>query len=379
MFRRYFTPHHIEGIGTFQDGGLWRNNPIDIAISEARALWPTIAEPDLVLSLGTGYQADEDASTSEESPLEYQSVPASPNTFDRGEAATAPAIEDVQQPRGLWRSGFITRCLESFLSTMDGQKFYDLPNQWNRACSEFTQRYFRLNIQLQGKTPALDDISNISPLKREARKQQMKNESLHELVECFIATLFYFELTSRPVRNRGHISCQGYIRCVICPGQGQRGTALEEFLNALTENGSKFYLSHRPISGAINSHKNIDPVTNRFRIKAEVQVRELDSAFPICLRLGYSKQPINGGRNISASPFTLDGLLEAQGWKNPFGRADHAPNEPDDVVNMKVPKEVKKRCRELSTHSNKRRRLDIPRGRNRMEFKATNSALDVRR
>ena len=128
MFRRYFTPHHIEGISTFQDSGLWRNNPIDIAISEARALWPTIAEPDLVLSLGTGYQADEDASTSEESPLEYQSVLASPDTFDRGEATTAPAIEDVQQPRGLWRSGFITRCFESFLSSIDGQKFYDLPN-----------------------------------------------------------------------------------------------------------------------------------------------------------------------------------------------------------------------------------------------------------
>jgi hypothetical protein len=96
MFRRYFTPHYIEGIGTFQDGGLWRNNLIEIAISKARALWPTIAEPNLVLSLGTGYQADEDASTSEESPLEYQLVPASSDTFDRGEAATAPAIEDVQ-------------------------------------------------------------------------------------------------------------------------------------------------------------------------------------------------------------------------------------------------------------------------------------------
>ena len=325
-------------------------------------MWPTIAEPDLVLSLETGYQADEDANASEGPLLEYQSLPPSPGTptdFGRGEAVMTPALEDVQQPRGLWRSGFITRCLESFLSTMDGQKFYDLPNQWNRACSELKQRYFRLNIQLQTKTPTLDDISSISPLKREARKQQMKNESLDELVECFIATLFYFELTSRPIRNRGHTSCQGFIRCVVCPGQGQQGAALQEFLNALTKNGSKFYLSHQPISGAINGPKNIDPVTKRFRIKVEVQVRALDSAFPICLPLGHTKQPINGGRNINASPFTLDGLLEAQGWKNPFGRADHAPNEPDGVVNPKTPKDVKKRSREQSTHSNKRRRLHI--------------------
>jgi hypothetical protein len=146
----------------------------------------------------------------------------------------------------------------------------------------------------------------------------MKSESLDELVECFIATLFYFELTSRPVWNWGHISCQWCIRCVICPGQGQRGAALEEFLNALIENGSRFYSSHRPISGAIYSHKKIDPVTNRFRIKAKVQVRALDSAFPIYLRLGYSKQPINGGRNISASLFTLNGLVGGPRLEEPF-------------------------------------------------------------
>lgn len=91
---------------------------------------------------------------------------------------------------------------------MDGQKFYDLPNQWNRAGDELKRRYFRLNVQLQGKTPALDDVSTMGPLKRETRKQHMSNESLDELIECLISTLFFFELSSRPIRHRGYISCQ---------------------------------------------------------------------------------------------------------------------------------------------------------------------------
>ena len=332
---RYFRPHHIDDVGTFQDGGLWRNNPIDIAISEARALWPTIVEPDVVLSLGTGYQADEDAKKNIPSPTDISPLFGSPvvaTDLGRAEIAMATALHDVQQPRGLWRSGFITRCLESFLSTMDGQKFYDLPNQWNRTADEI-KRYFRLNTQLQGKTPALDDVSTMSPLKFETRKQHLKSDTLDELAECLLSTLFYFELTSRPIRNRSHISCQGQILCIISSGHEEVDN-LHALLNSLTEEGAKFYIEHRPLPGPINSPSNIDPATKHFRIKVELRVRELDSLIPISLRMGQNKQSTSEGRNISASPFTVNGLLEAQGWQSPFGRADHGRTEPDDLTGL---------------------------------------------
>ncbi|KAH8587835.1 hypothetical protein B0O99DRAFT_583936 [Bisporella sp. PMI_857] len=305
----YFKPHHIDGVGTFQDGGLWRNNPIDIAISEARALWPTIVEPDVVLSLGTG--------------------------------------------------GFITRCLESFLSTMDGQKFYDLPNQWNRA-ADGMNRYFRLNVQLEGKTPALDDVSTMSPLKSEARKQHTKNKSLDELAECLISTLFYFELTSRPIRNRSHFSCQGQILCIIEPSD-KEDDALQGLLDRLTEKGSRFYIAHRPLSGPINSLANVDPVTTHFRVKVELRVRDLDSLIPISLRLGNTNRSVGEGRNISASPFTVNGLSAAQGWENPFGRADHGPTEPDDAAGLALDRKrasrvIKRRLSWQSRNRSKRRR-----------------------
>lgn len=359
---RYFKPHHIDGVGTFQDGGLWRNNPIDIAISEARALWPTIVEPDVVLSLGTGYQADEDAQMSDPSPTETSPLfnsPIIPTDLGRAEIAMATALQDVQQPRGIWRSGFITRCLESFLSTMDGQKFYDLPNQWNRA-ADGMNRYFRLNVQLEGKTPALDDVSTMSPLKSEARKQHTKNKSLDELAECLISTLFYFELTSRPIRNRSHFSCQGQILCIIEPSD-KEDDALQGLLDRLTEKGSRFYIAHRPLSGPINSLANVDPVTTHFRVKVELRVRDLDSLIPISLRLGNTNRSVGEGRNISASPFTVNGLSAAQGWENPFGRADHGPTEPDDAAGLALDRKrasraIKRRLSWQSRNRSKRRR-----------------------
>ncbi|PQE17590.1 hypothetical protein CJF32_00010591 [Rutstroemia sp. NJR-2017a WRK4] len=245
VWEAYLLPYYIKKIGKkLQDGGLWRNNPIDIALSEARKLWPTITEPDIVLSLGTGYQVNEDAEMSDPSPTETSplfSSPVIPTDLGRAEIAMATTLQDVQQPRGLWRSGFITRCLESFLSTMDGQKFYDLPNQWNRAADDM-KRYFRLNVQLQGKTPALDDV-------------------------------------------------------------------------VLT-------------------------------------VRDLQVLIPISLRFGNSNRSIIEGRNISASPFTVNGLLEAQGWNSSFGRADHGPTEPDDIARLTL--ERKRASKTIKRHSKAR-------------------------
>jgi hypothetical protein len=213
---------------------------------------------------------------------------------------------------------------------MDGQKFYDLPNQWNRAADEVKKRYFRLNTQLQGKTPALDDVSTMSPLKFETRKQHLNSESLDELAQCLISTLFYFELTSSPIRNRSHISCQGQILCIIGPGREEEDK-LHALLESLTKDGAKFYIEHRPLSGPIDSPANFDPATKHFRVKVELRVRDLDSLIPISLRIGKKEQSRSEGRNISASPFTVNGLLEAQGWKSPFGRADHGHTDPDDL------------------------------------------------
>lgn len=247
------------------------------------------------------------------------------------------------------------------MSTMDGQKFYDLPNQWNRAADGNEKRYFRLNVKLQGKTPALDDVSTMYPLKVETTKQHLKSKSLDELAECLISTLFYFELTSRPIKNRDHISCYGRILCTIGPGHNGNSDTLLGLLNTLTQQGSKFFVNHRPLPGVINSPANIDPVTKRFQMKVDLRIRDLDSAIPICLRIGDTNNSTSRFRSISASPFTLNGLTAAQGWNSHFGRADHGPTEPEDVAELadcgRAPKASKRRLKDHGSGTSKRPRL----------------------
>ncbi|KAK8900811.1 hypothetical protein QC760_010575 [Botrytis cinerea] len=344
----YFTPYYVDGAGELNDGGLWRNNPTDIAIAEARALYPTIAEPDVVLSLGTGHQIDEDANVSSSFPTEASPLLSSPVV------STATTLHGVQ-PRGLWRSGFVTRCLESFLGTMDGQKFYDLPNQWNRTAGGTEERYFRFNTQLRGKAPDLDDVSTMPLLKFETRKQHLENGSLDELADSLISTLFYFELTSRPIKDRSSISCQGYILCIIDPDE-EEDNKLYTLLDGLAKEGSKFYVAHCPLLGPINSPTNIDPITKQFRVKVELKVRDLNSPIPISLQIGKSKQSIREGKNISASPFTINGLLKTQGWKNPFGHADHGPTDPDNLNRFSHKyTRASKRCSEVKERDGSKR------------------------
>ncbi|KAI2602275.1 hypothetical protein GGR54DRAFT_645183 [Hypoxylon sp. NC1633] len=50
----FFSPKHVDGVGTFQDAGPLENNPVISALSEAAALFPLVEEPDFVVSLGTG-------------------------------------------------------------------------------------------------------------------------------------------------------------------------------------------------------------------------------------------------------------------------------------------------------------------------------------
>jgi hypothetical protein len=51
----YFKPKTLKELGTYQDGGLQHNMPMDIAYWEKERLWPEKAL-DFGLSLGTGAQ-----------------------------------------------------------------------------------------------------------------------------------------------------------------------------------------------------------------------------------------------------------------------------------------------------------------------------------
>ena len=85
-----FRPIQISSSGTFQDGGLKHNNPINLALWESRYIWPEIEKPDVVISLGTG-------------------------TGSRTSSTPAPNFRHVIH------DGFIPRLWRCFMSSLDGQ------------------------------------------------------------------------------------------------------------------------------------------------------------------------------------------------------------------------------------------------------------------
>ena len=97
MFSQSFTanteshslvrPAYLPAIGTFQDGGLKHNNPVNLALWECRQIWPSVGKPDLVVSLGTGTD------------MTLKS-PSAPNF------------------RHLFKDGFIPRLYRSFMSVL---------------------------------------------------------------------------------------------------------------------------------------------------------------------------------------------------------------------------------------------------------------------
>ena len=86
-----FKPAGIQGVGTFQDGGLKHNNPVDLALWESKQIWPPNTAPDVVLSLGTG---------------------------------TEDCLKSLKAPhfRHVLNDGFIPRLCRSFMSSLDGQR-----------------------------------------------------------------------------------------------------------------------------------------------------------------------------------------------------------------------------------------------------------------
>ncbi|KAI6080171.1 hypothetical protein F4821DRAFT_266146 [Hypoxylon rubiginosum] len=315
-----FTPHFIKGIGWCQDGGLWRNSPLDIAKCEAKKIWPQVARPDVTLSLGTGYEKGIASPPSPNSP----STPCTPNASNSPTASatsTTSTTSRISRPtnqKGVSR--FLKRILQSFLHSivMDGEKFHAASRQWDQEPDEPT-RHYRLNVELPSPLPALDDVRAIDTLRCETRRQYTHSTELETLADTLVATLFYLEITAWPIRNRKNVTCRGRILCHLEPGP-----ILAHFINTLQKRGAEFMVSGKTVPLVGNSHDDWNE--SLFQQPVHICVPTLHSTFPISMR--YYDGNRYKEHSISASPFTINSLLQAQGWNQPFGREDHGPTGP---------------------------------------------------
>ncbi|KAF5614105.1 hypothetical protein F25303_14158 [Fusarium sp. NRRL 25303] len=309
----YFPPYQLEASKTtFFDGGMWRNNPTDVAMCEAKVLWPDILEPDLTLSLGTGYQDDDPAED------DIDDMDDAHHQRDENDEKECPSIEkeasgksegslkDTPHKRrfSLVTMGFKgLSCFRDILASyfhsmvLDGHTFHRVVDNMSQTKQK---PFYRLDTKIGGTLPALNDVEFMQNLIQLTRHQC--GEEIKTIAESFMANLFYVELSSRPMKDAKKFRARGRILCAFEPGE-----RLCHYVQTLMDDGFAFQIMNKPVP--ISGRAMRDLNSRNFELSFTVVVESLDSPFSIFLLA-----PANKTRHVSASPFTLCQLLKKQDW-----------------------------------------------------------------
>lgn len=239
-------------------------------------VWPTKAEPDFALSLGTG---------------------------------TSPplATKSFTTPR------FYVRLFQSFMRNLDGEDAWK--RFFNSLPTSIRSRFHRLNITFDGPEPGLDDVTKIPELKDKVSRTIYDTPSiLDATLDSIYASMFYFELTDVTLAETGGHYCTGTIFCRLdLPTDG-----LRYLYNRLYQTNSHFLILGRPIKCVDGVPVNARP----FCRYAVFHVEKMEDVVSITIR-GITKTQ----KSISGFPTTTERLMEVQQLEHHFGTVDHAEDE----------------------------------------------------
>jgi hypothetical protein len=239
------------------------------AVSEAAALYPS-APIDLILSLGTGKIAE----------AEYEQ----PGPIVKAPPQAAARIRDL-----LWEK------------TRD--------RQVRQAFAQHAQ-YYRLDHEVE-KDYALDNISDMVALQTAVEGDASLSESIGQVAERAVASLFYFELAAMPMPWSGRFGV-GRILCSL-PGTDPN---FDIMLSWLSTRHVQFYLNSVPIPGTWRDREFLDQDGNFCKFVP----LEATDRINISVRVGGKSAP---AWEISGSPFTVTDLIRAQGLNACFGNERH--------------------------------------------------------
>ncbi|KAI1655482.1 acyl transferase/acyl hydrolase/lysophospholipase [Daldinia decipiens] len=274
----YFLPKYIPGLGNLLDGGIVRNNPTLVGLSEFERM-ALGARPDFVLNLGAG------------SPLELD-------------------LEDEmpQRPR---RYGWLTRLVRAYLSHLQGQR------TWNDVTCLLkkearTNSYYRLNVTLHGET-SLDDTTAMPRLRSLVLQDTTLRDTINKFARRLFAALFYFELTEVPTTFGSCFNVKGNILCLRRAGDPALTPILERLQNSvLLINGQKTkFKSAKDAKGNI---KVALVFVGHSSISLELKEMRWNTAF-----------------HLSGSPYILPELVSRSGLAAPFGTRTHKRKAESDL------------------------------------------------
>ncbi|KAI4858552.1 acyl transferase/acyl hydrolase/lysophospholipase [Hypoxylon rubiginosum] len=190
--------HHKESQKIYIDGAILHNNPVRIADSERRMIWPSHQVPDLVLSIGTG-----------PSP-----VP------ERRESRHRRAARNGILSHGLHLYGIMRNNFEQKLNCEKTWDEYYAGIAGSLPESVSTSRFHRINPNV-GEIPALDEKEKMETLRAKA-EQVLRSDldsQINQIARQLIASSFYFELhsASNPKLD-GTTNIYGKIHCRLIDG-----------------------------------------------------------------------------------------------------------------------------------------------------------------
>ncbi|CAG8074119.1 unnamed protein product [Penicillium olsonii] len=274
-----FPTIDIPGLGTFQDGGMRRhNNPINLALSEAKHLWPNCPNPDVFISLGTG---------------------------SNGEAQST----SVSRFRNIFVDGWLPRIYRSLSSSFEGQcnwrEFLGILDDKVRGT------YFRFDSPIPGGLPGLNDTDCMEGLSRLVRSTIPTDGSHQDTVTSLLTTSFFLHLDSKPEYIGGLLQCVGSIRC--------RGSArhIIDCLEKLHPEPKYFYKDSINL-GLQLARDDICPSCNRYFRPIRFSIRDINDTISLSLHFGGRTQ------RLSAFPSSIQWFIEQQRLEWSFGSLDHS-------------------------------------------------------
>ena len=169
----YFKPFRPEqSKREFVDGAVRHNNPIKVADAERKYLWSDVSHlgPDILLSIGSGKSSRYLEAEEERLKKQKESIFWSkwmPKVFK----IVYATMNDVLDAEKSW------------------QKFYDTIRK-----GDLSDRYVRINAELNYAPPALDDKDKMWSLEADTKRSLTSiNPLILDIADRLVASCFYFE------------------------------------------------------------------------------------------------------------------------------------------------------------------------------------------
>ena len=271
---------YFESFLGYQDGGLGgHNNPINLALWEQNHIWSREnKQPDLVLSLGTGFKR-----SSEKEDLEKLSF---------------------------FQKRCIPRLSRSFMNIFVGEvRWQELINSLPPYVRD---RYHRLNIEFYEGEPELDNVEAMPGLIQQAKVQAASNNDIRQCANNVLSSLFYLKLDKIPEFDSTVFICRGTIRCRLKPSN----KALSALILRLKDCNACFSINQEQIITCLDQETYFNAKAGAaFSRSVSFKVNSLYDSVDIIKLEGLIDTP----RSISNCPYKIETLIKDEKLNCVFG------------------------------------------------------------